>query len=193
QGGGKFAEKATLAGCGLSGDGALVAGMGVAAGDIDGSGRPSIFVTNFDRKPNILYANRGGLWFQDVSMPSGLGGPSVPRLAFGTEFFDADLDGRLDVAVANRHIHPRAEKVRGSPYAQLAQLFTGDGRGKFRDVSERAGAYFHQPRVGRGLAVADFNNDGRPDLAFSHIGGPIALLENRTETNNGWLRLELIG
>src|SRR5712692_2663776 len=77
--------------------------------------------------------------------------------------------------------------------AQEAQLFVGDGKGFFRDVSAQAGAYFHELRVGRGLAYADFDNDGRPDLAFSHNAGRLALLHNRTETAHGWLRLELVG
>src|SRR5262249_8829320 len=80
QGGGKFVEKAQLSGCAYGLNGTLVAGMGVAAADVDGSGRPSVFVTNFDRKPNVLYLNLGKLWFDDISMPSGLGGPSIPRL-----------------------------------------------------------------------------------------------------------------
>ncbi len=197
QGGGKFVEKALLAGCGLGPDGTLVAGMGVCAGDVDGSGRPSLFVTNFDRKPNVLYLNRGlhrgQLWFQDGSMPSGLGGPSIPKLKFGAEFLDADLDGRLDVAVANGHIHRTARKVLGAPYPQEAQLFVGDGRGKFREVTDAAGAYFREAFVGRGLAVADFDNDGKPDLAFSNNAGPAALLRNETKTDNAWLRLELVG
>ena len=79
------------------------------------------------------------------------------------------------------------------PYAQEAQLFLGQGSGRFRDGSAEVGAYFREPRVGRGLAWADFDNDGRPDLAFSHVGGPIALLHNNTETAHGWLRLELVG
>jgi hypothetical protein len=193
QGGGRFVEKASLAGCALGPDGTLVAGMGVAAGDVDGNGRPSLFVTNFEKKPNVLYVNRGKLLFADRSMQSGLGGPSIPRLGFGTEFFDADLDGRLDVAVANGHIHRAAQKVMGVPYGQQAQLFVGDGKGKFRDASASSGGYFHELRVGRGLAVADFDNDGQPDLAFSHNGGPVALLHNRTETDRGWLHLELVG
>ena len=86
-----------------------------------------------------------------------------------------------------------AAEVYGAPYAQEAQLFLGQGSGRFRDGSAEAGAYFREPRVGRGLAWADFDNDGRPDLAFSHNGGPIALLHNRTETAHGWLRLELVG
>jgi hypothetical protein len=72
-------------------------------------------------------------------------------------------------------------------------LFLGDGRGKFRDISAVAGPYFRDPRVGRGVAVADYDNDGRPDVAFSHVGGPVALIHNLTETPNAWLRLELVG
>ncbi len=193
QGGGKFVEKALLSGCALGPEGNLVAGMGIALGDFDGSGRPSLFVTNFDRKPNVLYVNRGNLWFQDLSMPSGLGGPSITRLAFGAEFLDADLDGRLDVAIANGHIQRLAEKVAGTTYAQQAQLFTGDGRGKFKDVSDAAGAYFRAFYVGRGLAVADYDNDGKPDLAISHNGDRVALLHNETPTEHHWLRLELVG
>ncbi|HVK17600.1 MAG TPA: CRTAC1 family protein [Fimbriiglobus sp.] len=192
-GGGRFTERALLAGCGLGPDGSLVAGMCVAIADVDGSGRPSVFVTNFEKKPNVLYLNRGGLRFHDVSMPSGLGGPSIPRLGFGAEFLDADLDGRPDLAVANGHIHRASRKVLGVPFAQPALFFLGDGRGKFRDVSALAGQYFREERVGRGLAVADFDNDGRPDVAVNHNGGPLALLHNRTETANGWLRLDLIG
>src|SRR5262249_16821064 len=142
---------------------------------------------------NIFFRNLGGLVFQDWSFPSGLGGPSINRLKFGTVLLDADLDGNPDLAVANGHVDPEAPKKYGIPMAQEAQLFLGDGKGTFRDVSARAGPYFHVLLVGRGLAYADFDNDGRPDLVFSHNAGPMALLHNRTETSNGWLRLELIG
>ena len=193
QGGGKFEERALLAGCALGPDGTLVAGMCVAVADVDGSARPSLFISNFDRKPNVLHVNRGGLRFMDRSMPSGLGGPSMDRLGFGAAFFDADLDGYPDLAVANGHVQRAAQKLGGASYPQEAQLFLGDGKGKFREVSAHAGSYFREPRVGRGLAVADFDNDGRPDLAVSHVGGQVALLQNRTESSNGWLRLELVG
>ncbi|HEY8505195.1 MAG TPA: CRTAC1 family protein [Gemmataceae bacterium] len=193
RGGGRFEEKALFSGCAYGPEGSLVAGMGVAVADVDGGGRPSLFVTNFEKKPNVLYLNRGGLRFADRSMPSGLGGPSIPRRAFGAEFFDADLDGWIDIAVANGHIQRPAERVLGAAYRQEAQLFRGDGSGKFRDVSDRAGAYFRRRDVGRGLAVADFDNDGKPDLALSHCGGRVALLHNRTETDRAWLRLELVG
>ena len=193
QGGGRFVEKAVLSGCGLDTTGAELAGMGIDAGDVDGSGRPSLFVTNFQNRPNMLYLNLGGLRFRDASFASGLAAPSLSRLKFGTVFVDADLDGNLDVAVANGHIQRDNERIGGNPTAQEAQLFLGDGRGRFRDVSARAGGYFLDRYLGRGLARADYDNDGRPDLAFSHNGGPVALLHNETETANNWLTLELVG
>jgi hypothetical protein len=193
QGDGRFVEKAVPSGCGLDVWGSELAGMGVDAGDLDGSGRPSLFVTNFQNRPNMLYLNRGGMRFEDASFASGLAGPSLSRLKFGTVFLDADLDGNLDVAVANGHIQRDNERLGGNPTAQEAQLFLGDGRGRFREVSAEAGGYFRERYRGRGLAWADYDNDGRPDLAFSHNGGPVALLHNETQTANNWLKLELVG
>lgn len=193
QGGGKFVEKGLVSGCALGPFARVMAGMGVQAADVDGSGRPSLFVTDFYRSGSALFRNRGGLTFEDASNTSNLGPASIRRLGFGTVFFDADLDGKLDVATANGHVYRNAEELYGEPFLQQAQLFLGDGRGKFRDVSAQAGKHFQRRLLGRGLAVADFDNDGRPDLAFSHNAGPLVLLHNRTETPNHWVRLELIG
>ncbi len=193
QGGGRFVEKALLSGCGLAAGGRPVSGMGVEAGDLDGGGRPSLFVTNFHNEGSVLFRNRGGLVFHEASTPSGLGPPSIDRLGFGTVFVDADLDGSLDVAVANGHIHRESRELYNAAFAQRPQLFLGDGRGRFRDVSDGVGEYFRSARVGRGLAWADFDNDGRPDLAFSHCGRPTVLLRNAVETRNHWIGLELVG
>ena len=130
--------------------------------------------------------------FWEAAAETGLAGRR-DRLGFGTVMLDANLDGRPDLAVANGHLHRDAAEVYRAPYAQRAQLFVGTGRGSYRDASDRAGPYFRESRVGRGLAWADFDNDGKPDLAFSHVGGPPAVLHNRTETPNGWLGLELVG
>src|SRR5207253_5502500 len=100
----RFEETAFLSGCALDSTGLPLAGMGIDAGDLDGSGRPSLFVTNFQQRPSMLYLNRGGLRFDDASAASGLGAPSLSRLKFGTVFLDADLDGHLDIAVANGHV-----------------------------------------------------------------------------------------
>ncbi|HEV3118321.1 MAG TPA: CRTAC1 family protein [Gemmataceae bacterium] len=193
QGGGRFAEKGLMSGCGLAGTGNFIAGMGVQAGDLDGSGWPSLITTNFQHNPTIFFRNRGNLQFQDRSFPSGIGGPSLDRLGFGAVLLDADLDGNLDIAVANGHVDSEAQKKFGFPMAQEAKFFKGDGKGYFQDISAQVGSYFTELRVGRGLAYADFDNDGRPDLVFSHNAGRMALLRNDTETNNAWLRLELQG
>ena len=193
QGGGKFKEIAFQTGAGLDGNGRFIAGMGIAVGDVDDTGRPSLFVTNFEAEPNILFRNKGKMFFQEWSYPSGLAAPSLHRLAFGTSFLDADLDGRLDLAVANGHVHRNAREVFNADFEQEAQLFLGEGDARFKDVSDQVGAYFREKRISRGVAVADFDNDGLPDIAFSHNNGPIALLHNETQTENRWLGLELIG
>jgi hypothetical protein len=186
-------ERATLAGCGLAGNGDRMSGMCAEAADVDGSGRPALFVTDFQYKPNRLFRNLGGLRFVEVAAAAGLAGPSRSRLGFGACFLDADLDGNLDLVVANGHVYRSAEAIQHVPYAQEAQLFLGDGRGKFRDVSRTAGPDFLAPRVGRGVARCDFDNDGRPDVCMSAVGGHVALFRNMTDTANGWIGLDLVG
>jgi hypothetical protein len=188
-----LAERAGLAGCSLGPNGSSMSGMCAEAADVDGSGRPAVFVTNFQDQPNVLFRNLGGLRFRDAGIESGLAAPSRSKLGFGAAFLDADLDGNLDLAVANGHVHRTAQELFGVPYAQETQLFLGDGGGRFRDVTRSGGREFFAPRVGRGLARGDFDNDGKPDLVLSTVGGPVALFRNTTETANGWVGLELVG
>lgn len=193
KGGMRFEEKALFSGCALGPGGIRVAGMGIVVADLDGSGRPSLFITNFQNSPNVVFLNRGNLRFDEANNLTGLGPPSMPRLKWGTVLLDANLDAVADIAVANGHVHRPAEEVFGIPYAQEAQLFLGEGRGRYRDASEEAGADFRVRRAGRGLAVADFDNDGLPDLTLSCVGGPLALLRNRRLTENNWISLEVVG
>jgi hypothetical protein len=193
QGNGRFVEKGELAGCAMQPNGRLIAGMGIAVGDFDGTGRPSLFVTNFQKEPNMLFLNKGKMLFQEWSYPSGLVAGGLRYLAFGTVAFDADLDGLLDMAIANGHVSRSAREVFGDPYKQEPRLFLGRGDARFNEIAAQAGAYFRETHVGRGLACADYNNDGKPDLVFSHNGEPPALLRNDTQTDNRWLRLELEG
>src|SRR5262249_56209876 len=110
EGEGKVVGVGVLWGCAVRATGRSLAGMGIAAGDFDGPGRPSLFVTNYQDEPNNLFLNRGKLIFDDGTHSSGLGPPSVSRLAFGTVLFDADLDGNPAVAAANE---PRVGKAHG--------------------------------------------------------------------------------
>jgi hypothetical protein len=192
-GGSRFEEKGLYSGAALMPNGRFMAGMGCAVGDVDGSGRPSILVSNYQDEPTMVFLNRGKTTFQEWSHPSGLGPATMKTLGFGIDLFDADSDGNLDVAQANGHVTKQPSENGSAPYEQQAQMFVGDGRAAFREVSGQAGSYFQEKRVGRGLAVADYDNDGLPDFAVSHIGGPTKLLRNQTQSRNQWIRLELEG
>src|SRR5207253_9720565 len=127
----------------------------------DNSGKPGIAITNFDNEMIGLYRAGAPGVFDDVSIASGVGAPSRTTLGFGCMFLDVDLDGALDLAVANGHIDETVRNIRGNVgYAQPPQLFLNEGHGKFRDVAAEAGGGFDQPRVGRGLAYGDLDRDG---------------------------------
>ncbi len=193
KGGWKFVERGLMSGSALMAGGRFMAGMGVAIGDIDGSGRPSVIVSNYQDEPTMVFLNKGDMVFREWSHPSGLGPATMKTLGFGVELFDADLDGALDFAIANGHVIRNAPEYAKAPYKQSSQIFLGNGKANFREVSAMAGSYFQEKGVARGLAVGDYNNDGRPDLVFSHVGGPVKLLRNGTPTTNHWIRFDLIG
>jgi hypothetical protein len=193
--GGHFESAGPVSGCTVNADGGRQAYMGVDADDLSGQGMPDLFVTAFSEETNTLFRNRGRGFFQDVTRGSGLGPPSWFRLGFGTCFLDADNDGHLDIAVVNGHVSRYIDEE-GNPnitFRQPAQFFLNDGRGHFHDLSARVGDYFRQPRVGRGLACCDYDNDGHMDLAISNNGDAAVLLHNESRTPHHWLRLELQG
>ena len=130
--------------------------------------------------------------FQESSTPSGLA-RSKEHLAFGAVAFDADLDGQLDLAIANGHVTRHAKEIFGDTFKQEARLFLGEGKARFREVTKQASPFFHEKRLGRGVACADFNNDGKPDLIITHNADRPVLLRNDTKNNNRWLRLTLEG
>jgi hypothetical protein len=192
---GKFESIGPRSGCAVNLVGSRQAYMGVDADDLDGDGRPDLFVTAFSQETNTFFRNEGGSSFLDVTPGSGLGPPSWFMLGFGTCFLDVDRDGSLDIAVVNGHVsrYVRDEGNSNITFRQPAQSFLNDGKGRFRDISKRAGDYFSQPHVGRGLAYCDYDNDGHMDLAISNNGESAVLLHNETETPYHWLRLELQG
>lgn len=191
---GKFKDAAVEAGLAFSAEGKARAGMGVDVADFENSGRPGIAITNFDNEMVGLYRSPAPGQFDDVSLPSGVGGPSKTTLGFGCGFVDLDLDGRLDLVVANGHIDDTVRNIRGNVgYAQPPHLFLNLGDGRFQDVVATNGGDFAVPRVGRGLAFADFDRDGDVDLLLTTNNGPAALFRNDVVSGNRALRLHLTG
>jgi hypothetical protein len=191
---GKFKDVAVEAGLAFSSDGKARAGMGVAVGDFENSGRPGIAITNFDNEMVGLYRSPQAGQFDDVSLAAGVGGPSKTTLGFGCGFADLDLDGRLDLLVANGHIDDTVRNIRGNVgYAQPPHLFLNLGRGKFEDVAQINGGDFAAPRVGRGLAFGDFDRDGDIDVLLTTNNGPAYLFRNDLRSGNRALRLRLVG
>jgi len=190
---GTFKDAAVEAGLAFSNEGKARAGMGIDVGDFDNSGSPGVAITNFDNEMIGLY-RASGHGFEDVAAQSGVGLASRNSLGFGCVFFDVNLDGWLDFAVANGHIDETVRNIRGNVgYAQPAELFLNNGRGSFRDVAAEAGGGFDQPRVGRGLAYADFDRDGDLDLLLTTNNGPAYLYRNDQLSGNRGIRFRLVG
>ncbi|HEY8715792.1 MAG TPA: CRTAC1 family protein [Candidatus Acidoferrum sp.] len=191
---GKFKDVAVEAGLAFSSEGKARAGMGVDTGDLDNSGRPEIAITNFDNEMIGLYRAVSNAAYDDISQSAGIGAPSKNTLGFGCAFLDVNLDGFLDLAVANGHIDETVRNIRGNVgYAQPPHLFLNNGREKFRDVAAEAGGGFEKSRVGRGLAYGDFDRDGDLDLLMTTNNGPAYLFRNDQTAGNRSIRFRLIG
>ncbi len=191
---GTFEDVAVEAGVAFSEDGRARAGMGVDVADFDNSGAPGIAITNFDNEMMALSRPGRGGTYCDAAVASGIGRASRNSLGFGCVFFDADLDGHLDLLAVNGHIDETVRNVRGNVgYAQPPHLFRNDGQGAFRDVASQAGADFAAPKVARGAACADFDRDGDVDLLISTNQGPALLYRNDVTNGNRSLRLRLVG
>ncbi|MEE2833600.1 MAG: CRTAC1 family protein [Candidatus Latescibacterota bacterium] len=193
RGDGTFSEEGMLSGTALSADGASQAGMGVDAADFDRDGDLDIVVTNYQLENNTLYLNDDP-FFDEVSFNSGIGEVSLNYLGFGVGFFDWDNDGWLDLFVTNGHVHDNIERY--DPivtYPQRAQVFRNLGDRKFVDITDELGAALQKSYVGRGLAFADYDDDGDIDVAVSPSGGPALLLRNDGGNSMAWLRVRLRG
>jgi hypothetical protein len=192
-GNGTFVDVAYGAGVGFDADGKPQAGMGTDCADVHGNGFPDIFVTNFSEELNTLYQNRGQGLFEDVSVKAGLSSGFLP-LGFGTKLFDVDNDGKMDIYVTNGHVIDNVKLYRPTlSYAQKDLLYENLGGGRFRDVSAQGGAALQVPRVGRGLAVADFDNDGNLDVVISNLNQRPVLLRNQGVRSGNWIMIRAKG
>jgi len=191
---GTFKDVAVEVGLAFSTEGKARAGMGVDVADFDNSGNPGVAITNFDNEMIGLYRALSSRVYEDVAMAAGIGLASKNTLGFGCVFLDADLNGALDLVVANGHIDETVRNIRGNVgYAQPPQLFLNEGNGTFRDVASEAGGGFDQPKVGRGLAYADFDRDGDLDILMTTNNGPAFLFRNDQLAANRSICFRLVG
>jgi hypothetical protein len=191
---GTFTESALTAGVALSEEGKARGGMGADFADIDGSGNPSIIVGNFSNDMLALFRNQGKGLFIDQAPSSNVGQATMLSLTFGLFFFDYDLDGRPDFFMSNGHVADDINKVQPKiTYAMKPQLFRGDGKAKFTEMTSRAGRPFQRAVVGRGAAYGDYDNDGDLDVLLTTNGGPAYLLRNDNGNQARFVRFKTVG
>ena len=191
-GNGTFKEIGHTAGVAFNEDGALQAGMGLAADDFTHSGRQSIVKTNFSDDTPTLYLNRGENVFDDITVSAGLGGIRN-WLGWGVQFFDFDNSGWPGIFIVNGHIVPEVDgKGIGTSYREPKVLYLNLRDGKFANVTARAGAVLSEKHSGRGLALGDLYNDGHLEALVNNMNERPSLYRNTAEVGN-FISFELIG
>ncbi|MBV9851723.1 MAG: CRTAC1 family protein [Armatimonadetes bacterium] len=190
---GTFTDKATLAGVAYSDQGQPLSGMGIGTGDYTGDGREDLFVVNFSGEPKSVFHNIGHGVFESTSYQTNIASTNLQFLGFGLECFDYDNDGWPDLIVGNGHVLDRMyASTAGSSYAQSQQLFHNQHDGTFVEDLRSLGDLV-QPRVTRGLAVGDYDNDGDVDVLMVSQTGPLQLFRNDGGNRNGWITFRLEG
>ncbi len=193
---GRFTEIGGLTGADLGENGRAQAGMGVNTGDFDGDGTIDVAVTYFHHEPNGLYRSLGNHAFEDASQQAGTARGSIQYVGWGTEFFDADLDGDLDWYVANGHVLDNAAEF-GAPgigYPQQNLFYLNTGGGKFQNLKLQAGPALSIAKVSRGLAAADIDADGDLDLCVANLHDRPDVLRNRSpRRGQHWLMVRTEG
>ncbi len=202
---GTFQDEAGLRGLAANNSGIAQANMGIGIADLDGSGLPSVYVTHLTEESNTLWEPVSSGLYQDRTAAAGLSATVWRGTGFGTVMADFDNDGAPDLAVANGRIRraqygaavnaPPAEGGAGPDwtlYAERNQLFAGDGRGCFHDVSAANAPFCGAPNVGRGLACGDIFNDGGSDLLVVPTSGPARLYRDVAANRGHWLDVRAV-
>jgi enediyne biosynthesis protein E4 len=189
---GTFADEGLLSGSALNAAGNPEGSMGIASGDFDADGDEDLFVTNIATETFVLYRNAGNGNFEDVRVAAGLAAPTAAFTGFGTDWFDYDNDGWLDLFVANGAVNViEAQRNQPSPFRMKNLLFHNDGKGRFTDTSAAGGPAFAHAEISRGAAFGDIDNDGDTDIVVTTNGGPVRLLLNQSGATNHWLQVSL--
>jgi hypothetical protein len=192
--GGRFVDIGESSGVAYSDRGEAQSGMGIDWGDYDNDGKLDLVVATFQNEAKSLYQNKGQGVFVDRSFATGLAPQTLVNLAFAAKWLDYDNDGWLDLMLTNGHVADNvADYEPGHTYRQPTQLFHGEAGASFADVSVQAGPAMQKPIVGRGLAVGDYDNDGRVDALVVDSEGPPMLLHNESLNAGHWLSLSLAG
>ncbi len=193
KGDGTFEEVGLLSQVAVDGDGRTYAGMGVDFADYNNDGWPDLVITDLANQRYALYQNNGDSTFTYASFSAGLARSTMQHSGWGVRFLDYDNDGWKDLLIAQGHDLDTVElNYPNLHYREPMLLLRNMGRG-FTDVSEDSGAIFHQPWLGRGMAIGDIDNDGRIDAIVTTNDGPAHILHNETSTQNHWLTLKLVG
>ncbi|WP_109486219.1 CRTAC1 family protein [Occallatibacter savannae] len=190
---GTFNDVSLISGLAASEDGRYEAGMGIDAADVDGDGNLDIYITHLDFELNRLYHNNGDGTFSDATYSSGIGNKAILLSGVAAKFMDYDNDGWPDILQANGAMLDNVQLYHSLvTYKEPLLMFRNLGRGKFEKVSDSLGPDFNRPMVGRGLATADFLNDGQVGIAVNCRGEEPLLLKNEG-TPNHWAEILLIG
>ena len=192
-GAGKWEEIGLPSEVGFSANGQPRSGMGVDAADVDGDGLQDLFVANVDQEMFALYKNRGDESFSDTAHLHGVAEATRLLSGWGLKFFDYDNDGNVDLLMANGHPDDMIDSYGGNvKYEEPLLLFRNDGK-QLRNVSKEAGPVFAKSFPARGLAVGDFDNDGRLDVVVGNNGEAPLVLKNNAGAGNHWIGLHLDG
>jgi hypothetical protein len=197
---GTFVDEAVTRGLAFNAAGQTQANMGIALGDVFGSGRLDVFITHLTEETHALWQQTAPGRFEDRTIAAGLTAPRWRATGFGTILADFDLDGALDLAIVNG----RVSRTRGplpagpgidrnwAPYVERNQLFINDGKGRFRDISPGNKAFCGDYAVSRGLFWGDFENNGRVDLVVTSIAGPARFYRNVAPRKGHWLLVRAV-